>query len=166
MPIVNVKPITRGFVDIVPPGRTRACGPAKRDGVAFGVYAKQKTDNSRGKYPSLTICVRGTTLERLRWRAGDRIWFQLDPERPQMMRVRRTEDGVGSLLCYNNSKSPEAGLKTSVTVRAFGAEEVGPTPLADAEIVSIEKDAVIVKLPESVMPAVHPSSGLPRIASL
>ena len=147
-----------GFVDIAPVGRGRGSASAvPKDGISLAINVKTgKGDAAKYgmRHSSLGMVVRGATLETLRWRAGDRIRFQVNPAKPSVLRMRRASDGIGSKLCDNTKGRTSCGLKTSLTTAAFGVKAAAAVGLIPCRIVLIEKDAVVIEVPAEIRPAI------------
>jgi len=151
-----------GFVDVLPigPGR-KTGGGVPKDGIALAVNVKTGKKNATKyglRHSSLGMVVRGATLETLRWRIGDKLVFQVNPAKRNVLRIRRATDDIGSKLCENTKGNSSCGLKTSLTTAAFGVKGAAKVGLTPCSVLLIEKDAIVIEVPVEIRPAIFGSA--------
>ena len=128
------------WVEIVPMRYPRVFNVSPRTGVTVAVYSGKPKKNEAC---SIRISICADVLAQVRWRAGDKVWFDASPKDPYRLRLKRTDGSYGSRL----NKDGKEALQLAITSRAFGTDSGERVPVTAAKVVYVETDAVIIDVP-------------------
>lgn len=133
-------------------GGTIACPWAD---ITVAIHSKNTKRRNGGLSQSsaVVIMLRGKTLRRLGWRSGERGWAQTTAGAADLLRIRRTDGTTGNHF-QNYGVPRDSVLRIGFACSMFNGDKATPyTPAAEADVLLVTKDAITIRLPESIIEA-------------